>query len=312
MATGTVSKKSWIKKLRPFIPLYLMMVPGSIYLIINNYVPMAGIVIAFEQFNYAKGMWKSPFIGLKNFEFLFKTKDAWIITRNTILYNVAFIVLGTALAIAVAILLNEISSSRARKFYQTTILVPFLISIVVVSYLVYAFLSSDSGFINKTVFKAFGKTPISWYTSPQYWPFILIIVNIWKSLGYNCIIYYATLVGIDRAYYEAAVIDGASRWQQVVHITLPSLKPTIITLTLMSVGKIFYSDFGLFYQVPMNSGPLLDVTNTIDTYVYRGLMTLNNISMASAAGVYQSLIGFLLVIAANWIVRKISSENALF
>lgn len=305
-------KKNLGKRLKRFIPLYLMMIPGAVYLIINNYIPMTGIVIAFKQFNYGKGIWGSPFIGFKNFEFLFVTKDAWIITRNTLLYNVAFIVLGTACAIAVAILLNEIHSSAAKKIYQTTILVPFLISIVVVSYLVYAFLSTESGFLNKTILPALGLEPVSWYTESKYWPFILILVNLWKGLGYNCIIYYATLVGIDRGYYEAAVIDGANRWQQVVHITLPALKPTIITLTLMAIGRIFYSDFGLFYQVPMNSGPLLDVTNTIDTYVYRGLMSLNNISMASAAGVYQSLIGFLLVLAANFIVKKSSSENALF
>ena len=308
----TSKKAGLIRRLKAYLPLYLMLIPGAAYLIINNYIPMTGIVIAFEQFNYAKGMWGSPFIGFKNFEFLFKTKDAWIITRNTLLYNVAFIVLGTLCAIAVAILLNEIHSARAKKLYQTTILVPFLISIVVVSYLVYAFLSSDSGFLNSSVLPLLGIEPISWYTSPQYWPVILIIVNIWKGLGYNCIIYYATLVGIDRGYYEAAVIDGANRWKQIIHITLPALKPTIITLTLMAIGKIFYSDFGLFYQVPMNSGPLINVTKTIDTYVYRGLMSLNNISMASAAGVYQSLIGFLLVLSANGIVRKLSADNALF
>ena len=308
----TSKKAGLIRRLKAYLPLYLMLIPGAAYLIINNYIPMTGIVIAFEQFNYAKGMWGSPFIGFKNFEFLFKTKDAWIITRNTLLYNVAFIVLGTLCAIAVAILLNEIHSARAKKLYQTTILVPFLISIVVVSYLVYAFLSSDSGFLNSSVLPLLGIEPISWYTSPQYWPVILIIVNIWKGLGYNCIIYYATLVGIDRGYYEAAVIDGANRWKQIIHITQPALKPTIITLTLMAIGKIFYSDFGLFYQVPMNSGPLINVTNTIDTYVYRGLMSLNNISMASAAGVYQSLIGFLLVLSANGIVRKLSADNALF
>ncbi len=308
----TTKKHNFLKKLKSYLPLYLMMVPGAVYLIINNYIPMTGIVIAFEQFNYGKGMWGSPLIGFKNFEFLFKTKDAWVITRNTLLYNIVFIVLGTVCAIAVAILLNEIRSTRAKKLYQTTILIPFLISIVVVSYLAYAFLSTDSGFINKTILPLFGKEPISWYTTPKYWPYILTLVHIWKGLGYNCIIYYATLVGIDRGYYEAAVIDGANRWQQVVHITLPSLKPTIITLTLMSIGRIFYSDFGLFYQVPMNSGPLLDVTNTIDTYVYRGLMSLNNISMASAAGVYQSLIGFLLVLTANFVVKKLSKENALF
>ena len=214
-------KKSLGKRLKRFIPLYLMMIPGAVYLIINNYIPMTGIVIAFKQFNYGKGIWGSPFIGFKNFEFLFATKDAWVITRNTLLYNVAFIVLGTASAIAVAILLNEIRSSTAKKIYQTTILVPFLISIVVVSYLVYAFLSTESGFLNKTILPALGLEPVSWYTEPKYWPFILILVNLWKGLGYNCIIYYATLVGIDRGYYEAAVIDGANRWQQVVHITLP-------------------------------------------------------------------------------------------
>ena len=219
-----------------------MMIPGAVYLIINNYIPMTGIVIAFKQFNYGKGIWGSPFIGFKNFEFLFATKDAWIITRNTLLYNVVFIVLGTACAIAVAILLNEIHSSAAKKIYQTTILVPFLISIVVVSYLVYAFLSTESGFLNKTILPALGLEPVPWYTESKYWPFILILVNLWKGLGYNCIIYYATLVGIDRGYYEAAVIDGANRWQQVVHITLPALKPTIITLTLMAIGRIFYSD----------------------------------------------------------------------
>lgn len=236
----TSKKAGLIRRLKAYLPLYLMLIPGAAYLIINNYIPMTGIVIAFEQFNYAKGMWGSPFIGFKNFEFLFKTKDAWIITRNTLLYNVAFIVLGTLCAIAVAILLNEIHSARAKKLYQTTILVPFLISIVVVSYLVYAFLSSDSGFLNSSVLPLLGIEPISWYTSPQYWPVILIIVNIWKGLGYNCIIYYATLVGIDRGYYEAAVIDGANRWKQIIHITLPALKPTIITLTLMAIGKIFY------------------------------------------------------------------------
>ena len=261
-----------------------MMVPGAVYLIINNYIPMAGISIAFEQFNYSKGMWGSPFIGLKNFEFLFKTKDAWIITRNTILYNVAFIVLGTVFAIAVAVLLNEIHSSRAKKLYQTTILVPFLISLSwwsVTWCMPFSAVTPVS--LTKHCCPRWEKEPISWYTSAQYWPFILILVNIWKGLGYNCIIYYATLVGIDRGYYEAAVIDGANRWQQILHITLPALKPTIITLTLMAIGKIFYSDFGLFLSGTYEFRPLLDVTNTIDTYVYRGLMSLNNISMASAA-----------------------------
>lgn len=300
------------KKLKQYWPLYLMLLPGVIYLIINCYVPMAGIAVAFKQYNARSGIFGSPFIGLKNFEFLFKTNDAWLITRNTILYNLVFIVLGTVLAIAVAILLNEIRGRRAKQLYQTVILVPFLISMVVVSYLAFAFLSSGNGFLNNSVLPLFGMEPINWYNEPKYWPFLLVLINLWKSLGYNCILYYATICGIDRSLYEAAVVDGASRWQQIWHITLPCLKSTIIILTLMSLGGIFRSDFGLFYQVPMNSGALLEVTNTIDTYVYRGLMQTNNIGMSSAAGVYQSVVGCILVLTANLVVRKIDNESSLF
>ena len=304
-------KRNW-GKIRRFIPMYLMLLPGLVYLFINNYMPMAGIIIAFKKYNYSLGIFKSPFTGLKNFEFLFKTKDAWTITRNTLGYNVIFIVVGTVLAIAVAILLNEIRSTMGKKIYQTLILVPFLISIVVVSYLVYGFLSTDAGFINNSILNQWENRASDGSSDPKYWPFILIFVNVWKNLGYNCIIYYATVVGLDASLYESASIDGANRWQRILHITLPGLKTTIITLTLMSVGRIFYSDFGLFYQVPMNSGPLIDVTNTIDTYVYRGLMELNNIGMASAAGLYQSLVGFALVLIANLIVRRLDENSALF
>ncbi|MBP1755357.1 MAG: sugar transporter permease [Firmicutes bacterium] len=309
-----MKQKLWnmIKKLKRYYPLYLMMLPGTLYIIINNYIPMAGLRIAFKQFNYSKGISGSKFVGLKNFEFLFKTKDAFVITRNTLGYNLIFICLGTVLAITVAILLNDIRSIKLKKLYQTVILIPFLISIVVVSYLVYAFLSADSGFINNSILRPLGLEPVSWYSTPTFWPVILIIVHLWKGFGYTSIIYFATLVGIDRGYFEAAAIDGASRWQQITNVTLPSLKPTIITLTLMSIGRIFYSDFGLFYQVPMNSGLLIDVTNTIDTYVYRGLISLNNVSMASAAGFYQSIVGFILVLTANFIVKKVSEENSLF
>lgn len=306
----TFAKKR--KRIKRFIPLYLMMLPGIIYIIINNYIPMAGLRIAFKQYNYAKGISGSPFVGFKNFEFLFKTKDAWTITRNTLCYNIVFIALGIVLAVFVAILLNEITGKRRKKIYQTVILVPYLISMVIVSYLVYAFLNAETGYINNGLLRPIGLEGVAWYSSPQYWPVILTLVNLWKNFGYTSILYYATLVGIDRSYYEAAAIDGASRWQQIRRITLPALKPTIITLTLMNIGRIFYSDFGLFYQVPMNSGMLLDVTNTIDTYVYRGLFTSNNISMASAAGFYQSMVGFILVLTANFVVKKISEENALF
>lgn len=299
-------------KTKKYLPFYLMMIPGLLYILINNYLPMAGLVIAFKNVNYSVGIWKSDWVGLKNFKYLFATKEAFVITRNTLLYNVAFIVIGVVVAVTVAILLNEIAAVKAKKFYQTVILIPYLISMVVVSYLVYALLNTESGFINKSILEPLGIQKISWYSSPQYWPVILTLVQVWKTFSYNSIIYLATLVGFDKSYYEAAMIDGASRWQRIKFITLPLLKPTIIIMVLMSIGKIFYSDFGLFYQVPMNQGVLYDVTNTIDTYVYRGLIQFNNVGMSSAAGFYQSIVGFICVLTANWVVRKFDSENALF
>ena len=246
MKVRSAKPNKWLRFYR-CIPLYLMFLPGALYLLMDKYIPMSGLIIAFKKVNWRKGILASDWVGFSNFTYLFKTKDAFNITRNTLLYNLCFIVLGTVIAITIAILLNEITSKLFKQVYQTIILMPYLISIVVVSYLVFAMLSSESGFINNTIFKALGINPISWYTEPKYWPFILVIVHIWKVFGYDCILYYATLVGIDHGYYEAAVIDGANRWQQILHVTLPSLLPTIITLTLMSIGKIFYSDFGLFY-----------------------------------------------------------------
>lgn len=305
------SKKS-LKKIKRYWPLYVMTIPGLLYLVVNNYIPMFGLILAFKQYNVRLGILGSKFIGMKNFEFLFKTKDAWVITRNTLAYNTVFIVLGTVFAITIAILLSEIRNEFSKKVYQTITLLPFMISIVVVSYLVNAFLSPENGFINKGLLEPMGKQPIMWYTQVKAWPYILVLINLWKNFGYNSIIYYATLVGINPEYYEAAVVDGATRWQRIIYITIPGLKTTIITLTLLSLGKIFYSDFGLFYQVPMNSGPLFDVTNTIDTYVFRGLMQTNNIGMSAAAGFYQSMVGFVLVLTANAVVKKISPENALY
>lgn len=295
-----------------YIPLYLFMVPGLLYLLVNNYVPMAGIVIAFKKMDYRKGIFGSPWVGFQNFEFLFKTKDAWTITRNTICYNIVFIILGTVTAIAVAIMLNELKSVRMRKVYQTVILIPFMLSIVIVSYLVYGFLSQESGFINKGILEGLGGKGIAWYAEEKYWPFILTLVNLWKGFGYSSIIYFATIVGIDKTYYESAAIDGAGRWKQITRITLPILRPTIVILILMSVSKIFYSDFGLFYQIPRNSGPLIEVTNTIDTYVYRGLIKNNNVGMASAAGFYQAIVGFALVFGANFMAKRLDRDSSLF
>lgn len=309
-AKGSAAR--FIKTVRKHYPLYLMFVPGAVYLLINNYIPMTGIVIAFKNYNVRDGIWGSPWVGFKNFEYLFKTKDAWNITRNTLGYNLAFIVLGTILSVVIAILLYELRSKSARKVYQTIILIPFLISMVITSYLAYGFLAQDVGFVNNSILKALGKDTISWYSEKKYWPFLLIGINLWKQFGYNCIIYYATLMGIDKGYFEAATIDGANRWQRIRNVTLPHLRPTITIMVLLSLGKIFYSDFGLFYQVPMNSGPLIDVTNTIDTYVYRGMMSTGNLGMSSAAGFYQSIVGFVLVLTVNLIVRKVDKDSALF
>ena len=301
-----------VKTVKHYWPLYLMFVPGFVYLFINCYIPMFGIQIAFRRYNARDGIYGSPFCGLDNFKFLFQTNDAWIMTRNTLLYNLAFIILGNVLAIAIAIMLNEITGSKKKQVYQTIILIPYLISMIIVSYLAFAFLSSSNGFFNNSILKGLGLPAVDWYNTPKYWPFILVFINLWKSLGYSMILYYATICGIDYTLYEAAEIDGASRWQKITHVTLPSLKSTIIILVLMSLSGIFRSDFGLFYQVTQNSGPLIKVTQTIDTYVYRGLMQTNNIGMSSAAGVYQSVVGFILVMTANGIVRKVDKDSALF
>lgn len=293
------------------IVLYSMMIPGLVYLFINNYIPMAGLVLAFKRYNYSLGMWKSPWAGLSNFTYLFKTQDAINITRNTLLYNLVFIFLGNLLAVVVAIMLNFLRGNLNKKIYQTLILIPYLISMVVVSYIVYGFLSQENGFINRAIESLGGKS-ISWYTTSKYWPFILTIVYLWKSFGYSSIIYYATVIGIDSSLYEAAAIDGAGTWQQVRNVTLPGLKGTIATLVLLAIGRIFYSDFGLFYQVPMRSGLIANATDTIDVYVYKALTQLNDIGRASAAGFIQSVVGFVLILTVNLTVRKVNEENALF
>ena len=269
------------------LALFSMMLPGLIYLIINNYIPMAGLVIAFKRFNYGKGIWGSDWAGLSNFTYLFKTQDAKNIIRNTIGYNLTFILLGNVLAVAVAVMLNFMRGTLNKKICQ------------------------ENGFLNKILI-SLGKDPVSWYTTSKYWPFILVFVNLWKGFGYSSILYYATVIGIDSSLYEAATVDGANRWKQVWHVTLPGLRGTIITMVLLSIGRMFYSDFGLFYQVPMRSGLISSVTDTIDVFVYKGLTQLNDVGRASAAGFLQSVLGFVLVLTANFIVRKIDEDNALF
>jgi putative aldouronate transport system permease protein len=272
---------------------------------------MVGLTVAFKNMNYAKGIFGSDWVGFSNFTYLFKTPDAFRITRNTLAYNFSFIIVNLVVGVFFAFLLSEIKKRLYVKIYQTIILLPYMISMVIVSYLAYGFLAGDTGMLNG-LRTSLGLETIPWYTKPQYWPFFLVLINCWKGVGYGTVIYLASILGIDTEMYEAASIDGITKLQEIRYITLPLIKPTIITMTLLSIGRVFYSDFGLFYQVPMNSGALLDVTNTIDTYVYRGLISLGDVGMSSAAGFYQSFVGFILVVGANYLARRFSSENALF
>lgn len=296
-----------------YLPLYLMLLPGAAYLIINNYLPMAGLVIAFKKINYSLGIFQSPWVGLSNFKYLFSNSDALIAIRNTILYNLGFILFGNVLAIIVAIALDSAKNKYFKQVSQIIYLIPFLLSTVIVSYIVLAFLNPSNGFMNNSILPLFGvENPIKWYNESKYWPVILNIVYIWMSFGYSSILYYSAVIGIDKTYYEAAVVDGANTWQQILHITLPGLKPTIITLVLLAVGRICYSDFGLFYLIPQHSGLLYATTQTIDTFVYRALLELNDVGRSSAAGFLQSIVGFILVLGANWLVTKLDKESALF
>ncbi len=300
------------KLVKQFIPFYIMMIPGLVYLIINNYIPMAGLVIAFKKIDYSLGIFASPWVGLKNFTYLFSNNDALNALRNTVLYNLGFIVFGNILAIAVAIALDSIKSRYFKKVSQVVILIPFLLSTVIISYIVFAFLSPTNGFMNNTILPLLGIDPIKWYNEAKYWPAIITIVYLWMSFGYSSILYYSNVISIDKSLYEAAVMDGASTWQQIRYVTLPGLKFTIITLVLLAVGRICYSDFGLFYQIPQHSGLLYSTTQTVDTFVYRALLELNDVGRSSAAGFLQSVLGFILVFTANKLVSKIDQDSALF
>lgn len=304
-------QQNYGQKIKKWFPYYLMMLPGLLYFLINNYIPMAGITVAFRKYNVKTGLFGGEWVGFSNFTYLFKN-DASIIIRNTLLYNIAFIIVNMVFGVAIAIIISDVTNKRARKLYQSAILIPFLVSIVIVSYIVYAFLSVENGLINKGLLEPLEMESVSRYSETKYWPFILVFVNTWKSVGYGCLIYIASIAGIDKSLYEAAELDGASKWQQICNITLPSLVPSIVTLLLLNIGRIFYSDFGLFYQVPQNAGQLYSVTNTIDTYVYRAMISNGGIGRSSAAGVLQSIVGFVLVMVSNLVVRKVSSENAIF
>lgn len=310
-------KKGWLHELNRNKALYLMLLPGALILFFYNYLPMFGILIAFKDFrfhdgNFFSSLIKSEWAGFKNFEYMFSTPDAWIMIRNTILYNLGFIISCTIISIAFAIMLNEIYSRKLSKLYQSSMFLPYFLSWIVFSYLVYAFLSPDKGFINMSIFKPLGIQPVFWYNEPKYWPYIILLVNAWKWVGNNCIIYLASIIGIDQQLYEAARMDGANRWQQIFHITIPQIMPVIIVMVLIFVGRIFNTDLGLFFLVPKNSGMLSSVTWTIDVYVYNTLLRNGDIGMSSAAALYQSVVGFITILAANFAVKKINPDAGMF
>ncbi|MCC3371519.1 sugar ABC transporter permease [Cohnella sp. REN36] len=293
-----------------------MVLPGAIWFIVFCYLPMPGALLAFKQYRFDQGgffaaLLHGEWTGFKNFEFLFRAEDAYIITRNTVLYNLVFIFLGLALSVSMAIILFNLTQKRWAKFYQTAMFLPYFLSWVIVSYFAFSFLSVDKGILNH-ILAWFGAEPIQWYADKTYWPFILVFMSMWKSVGYSSVIYLAAISGIDKSYYEAAMIDGASKWQQTTRITVPLIKPMMIILTILAIGGIFRADFGLFFQIPRDSGLLFPVTNVIDTYVYRSMKVLGDFGLASAAGFYQSVVGFVLVIGANWFVKKVNEEQALF
>lgn len=299
--------------LRRFGAFYLMMAPALIVLLVNNYLPMIGSVIAFKNVNYQEGVFHSPWVGWANFKFLFSTSDAWNITKNTLIYNAIFILLNLVIGVTLALMFNSMRSKRLAKFHQTMMFLPYFLSWVIITYLVYGFLNPEIGILNKTVLPWFGShNPIDWYTEPKYWPYILPIVNTWKGIGYYAVFYLAAIIGIDKEYYEAATIDGASKWRQIWAITVPLIRPVIIVLTVLQIGRIFYSDFGLFYQVTRNAGALYDSTLVIDTYVYQSLVVTGDFGMSSAAGMYQAVVGFVLVFISNLVIRRVSKDDALF
>lgn len=294
------------------IPLYIMAAPTLICLIIFSYIPMVGLVMAFQSLNITKGVFSSPFIGLDNFKFLFATSDAWVITRNTVCYNLVFIVTNMVVAMFLSILLSEMRSRFVAKVLQTMYMLPYFLSWAVVSIIVYAFLERDNGFVNMVLGALGMENATNWYQVQDAWPGLLIGINAWKSVGYQAVLYMAVISGISNDYYEAAVLDGASKWQQARFITIPHLRFIIGISLVMAMSNIFRGDFGLFYSVTKNTGTLYPVTDVIDTYIYRGLTYLNNVGMATAAGMYQSVVGLVMVFVVNKIITKIDPESAMF
>ncbi|MBQ7097406.1 MAG: sugar ABC transporter permease [Clostridia bacterium] len=300
-------KTGFIKNIRNNWQFLLMAMPGFVQVLLFSYLPMAGLILAFKSIDYSKSIFEMDWVGFKNFEFLFKNPDVFTVLRNTILYNLVFIIAGATVPVAIAIGLSLLRNKRMAKVYHGVGFLPYFISWVIISYLAVALFDYRLGILNNM-----GMEPVNWYQTPKYWPFILVFFHIWKSCGYNAVIYYAAIKGIDSELYEAAAIDGAGVGRQIWVITVPSLKPTIIMMAILAVGKILNADFGLFYNVPMGSGALLPVTNVLDVFTYNALKLNGDIAMSSASGFFQSIVGFCLVLITNYIVRRIDESQALF
>lgn len=299
-------KSAWDSKV-----LLLMCLPAIAFFLVFAYAPMPGAWIAFTNFNYRDGIFGSPFVGMRNFEFLIKSGQLWLLTRNTILYNVAFIVLGNVLQIALAVMLNEIRMKYFKKISQTVMFLPYFISVVLIGVIAFNLFNYDTGAINALIV-ATGGDPVKIYSTAGLWPFIIVAVQMWQSTGYGSIVYFAAIMGIDKTLFEAAAIDGASAWQRIRYVILPSLKPTFIILLLFSMGGIMHGNFGLFWNLVGNNAQLFATTDIIETAVYRMVMTQNNFTTSTAVGLYQSIFGFALVMTANWIVRRMNKDYALF
>lgn len=318
MNKPTLLTSNKFSKHKKTLVLLTMVAPTAIWLLLLRYLPMGGIILAFKDYkinprnpSFINNLLSSKWVALDNFKFLFMTDDAKIMFRNTLAYNIVFIILGIIIPVAFAIMLNEVTKKFVAKSYQTMMFFPYFLSWVVVSYFLNAFLDGQYGMI-PAMQKAAGQEVTSWYTTTGPWPYIIVFANLWKNVGYSTVLYLSAITGIDTSQYEAAAIDGASKWQQVVYVTIPHLKTMICILFIMNVGKIFNADFGLFYNVPMQNGALFPVTQVIDTYVYRALMVTGDISKSAAAGLLQNVLGFICIISANSIVKKIDADSSMF
>jgi len=300
-----------VKEVRQHWALYLMALPGLAVVFIVSYMPMPGIILAFKDYKVSKGIWGSEWVGLKNFQFLLSSGTAWQIIRNTLALNAAFIVAAQVCSLTMAVLLNEVYHTYFAKIFQSILFFPHFVSWVLVGFFTFAFLNSDTGYVN-ALLKSVGGQPINWYSAPEYWVLILVLLSVWKGLGYFTIIYLAGMLNISPEYYEAARIDGANKLQETRFITLPLVRPLVIINVLLAIGRIFFANFDFIFNATRDSSLLLSTVNVIDTFVYRSLASLGNFNLASAAGFFQAIMGLILILSANWIVRRFDKEQALF